>query len=252
MSYLTFTEHLQEIKNRLGKFIGIFLASFALVYYLKEQALQALLAPLVAQAKIGSYKIIYTGLSEAFFAYVKLALNGALALSLPFGLYQIYAFVAPGLKVEEKKLIVIIFTLSPILFYFGNIFVYLLVMPKAWQFFLGFEFATAGATLTLEARISEYINLALQFMFAFGLAFQLPIILVLLNFFKIITSKALRSWRRFAIIFIFIAAAILTPPDIVSQFALAMPLVLLYEISIYICKIVEKRGLKNNARSKMD
>jgi sec-independent protein translocase protein TatC len=163
---------------------------------------------------------------------------------MPLISIECYLFIKPGLFLSEQKYAAFILFMSPILFWCGSIFVFYFVMPRAWQFFLSFEKNNVVIPVILEARISEYLNLVIQLVIAFGIAFQLPIIMLILNLLKLLTSEDLRRKRRLAIVVNFIIAGILTPPDVVSQLALAVPMLLLYEISITICKLVENRRYK--------
>ena len=155
--------------------------------------------------------------------------------------YQIYSFIAPGLLVNEKNLVKLILSFSPILFYVGGFFVFYGVMPRAWEFFLSYENSSINIPLVLEARISEYLDLVIQFTLAFGVAFQLPVAMLVLGILGVVDSSFLKKKRRVSVVIIFIGAAILTPPDVISQIALAIPLLLLYEVSVILCKLVETK-----------
>ncbi len=242
MQKFSLSEHFQELKSRIIKIFCSFIVVFIICYYSKVEIFNFLLLPIFELNSHHNHKIIYTGLAEAFFTYLKLATYSSLLIIMPVIAYQIYSFIKPGLHNGERKIAVVTLAIAPILFWGGSFFVFYYVMPKAWQFFLSFEQKDALLPIILEARISEYLNLVIQLVFAFGMAFQLPVILVILNLLKIISVANLRNKRRFAIVIIFIVAGILTPPDILSQFALAIPMLLLYEISIMICKLVEDRG----------
>lgn len=244
MQKYTFKEHLIEFKKRLLIVFAFFLVAFACCYALRDEIYSFCLSPLVDISEGEGRKIIYTGLAEAFFSYIKLSIFTAFCITIPVICYQVYTFIAPGLLQTEKKLVILVMSSSPILFYIGGFFVFYFVMPRAWEFFLSYENNSAGIPLVLEARISEYLELVIQFTFAFGMAFQLPVIMVILGAMGLIHSSSLKSKRRIAIVIIFIVAAIFTPPDVISQIALAIPLLLLYEVSIILCKLVEKRRLK--------
>jgi len=250
MQTYLFKDHFLELKSRLGRVIFTFIITFIICYYYKDSIYNLLLQPL-ADLDIGyNRKVIYTGLTEAFFTYLKLAAFGASMITIPVLAVQIYFFLKPGLYENEKLIAAFILLLSPVLFWSSSILVFYLVMPKAWSFFLSFESGDNLIPIVLEARISEYLNLIIQLVFAFGLSFQLPLLLVVMNLMKIVTVEGLKKKRRLAIVINFIIAGILTPPDIISQFALAIPLILLYEISIIMCKFVENRG--PHARHTMD
>jgi sec-independent protein translocase protein TatC len=240
----TFKEHLVEIKKRFLIVLVFYIAAFAGCYLFREDIYSFFLRPLVDILGTEGRKIIYTGLAEAFFSYIKLSIFSAFCLTIPVMCYQLYAFVAPGLLKFEKRIVMLLMSFAPILFYIGSLFVFYFVMPRAWEFFLSYENNSAGIPLVLEARISEYLELVIQFTLAFGFAFQLPVVMVILGVMGLVHSDALRKKRRIAIVIIFILAAIFTPPDVISQIALAIPLLLLYEISIILCKLVENRGSK--------
>ena len=202
-----------------------------------------------------SRKIIYTGLTEAYFSYIKISAFAAVILIFPehpFCCYQLYAFIRPGLHREERKIIAGVLSLSPILFYSGCFFMFYLVMPNAWLFFISYEKVDVGVPLVLEARISEYLSLVIQLTLAFGLSFQMPIVMIVLLSIGLISPESLKRKRRIAIVIIFVVAAILTPPDVFSQIALAIPLLLLYEFSILLCKLLEKKESLKNVRYKVD
>lgn len=244
MQKYTFKEHFKEIKERFLIVVIFFLIAFTGCYFFRESIYKFFLIPLIDISSNEGRRIIYTGLAEAFFSYIKLSAFSAFCFTIPMICYQAYSFIAPGLLHFEKSLVRLVMLFSPVLFYAGSFFVFYFVMPRAWEFFLSYENNSAGIPLILEARISEYLELVIQFTLAFGAAFQLPIIMVILNAMGLVHSSSLRKKRRVAIVIIFIVAAIFTPPDVISQIALAIPLLLLYEVSIILCKLVENRGQK--------
>ena len=182
---------------------------------------------------------------EAFLAYLQLSLFSALILTTPFISYQIYTFLAPGLYSFEKTIAKILFILVPILFLIACIFVYFLIIPVAWDFFLGFGFIN-NMPVVFEARISQYFGLIIKLMVSFGIAFELPVILIVLFLLKIISLQGMIKKRRIAIVINFILAAILTPPDVLTQFMLALPMCLLYEVAILVCKNINQFKNKND------
>ena len=200
-------------------------------------------APLASQMLESGGRMIYTALHEGFFTQVKVAFFISLCISLPVFLIQIWSFVAPGLYKNEKKAFLPFLLATPILFLAGAAMVYYVVIPLAWDFFLSFQVTSVDGSLPieLEPRISEYLSLIMKLIFAFGLCFELPVILLLLVKAEILTSEDLASKRKYAILCSFIVAAILTPPDVISQILLALPIIALYEISIIFSKFLIKK-----------
>ncbi len=243
MKQYTLKEHLDDLKKRIIYVLGFIIILFLTCYYFSEQIFEILLTPL-ERSTSWKGKIIFTGLTEAFISYLSLSFYMSLILVFPIISYNIYAYLAPGLYENEKKVIGLSLIISPILFYLGCVFVYYYVMPRAWEFFLSFEDRTDANILVLEARISEYISITFQLIMAFGICFQLPIIIFIVNRLGIISIENLIKFRRYAIVIIFILSAIFTPPDVLSQVALALPLILLYEISIRLCIYLENKRKK--------
>jgi len=191
----------------------------------------------------GNRRLIYTALHEAFFTYIKVSFWAAMFVSFPFIAMQFWKFVAPGLYKKEKKALAPYLVLSPILFFAGGALVYYFIFPLAWKFFLSFESAGAagGLPIQLEAKVNEYLSLVMRLIFAFGISFQLPIVLTLLARAGLATSVGLAAKRKYALVMVFVAAALLTPPDIISQIGLAIPIIILYEASIIAVRAVEKK-----------
>jgi sec-independent protein translocase protein TatC len=222
-----------------------FFIAFFVCYHFSGQIYAFLAEPLAhVEARLGgSQKMIYTGLTEGFFTYLKVAMFGAAFIAFPVAAHQLWLFVAPGLYRSEKRALLPFLIASPVLFVMGAALAYYVVFPLAWSFFLSFQTpnGAGGLPIQLEARVSEYLNLVMKLIFAFGITFQLPVALSLMAKVGIVSSKSLRRYRRYAIVGMFIVAAILAPPDVFTQCGLALPLIALYEISIIAARIVEPK-----------
>ncbi len=240
----TLTEHLIELRNRLAYSAVAVLLAFFLSYYFAQNIYDFLLQPLLkAFGEHSNKRIIYTNLTEAFITYLRLSLTSAVFFAFPFIASQLYLFIAPALYKKEKKFVLAIMFFCPLLFLLGSIIVYKLVLPLAFKFFLSFQNLNPinSLPIELEAKIGEYLDLVMQMIFAFGIAFQLPIILICLVKFGILSVESLRKKRKYWIVIIFSIAAVITPPDVLSQVTLALPMILLYEIAIIISsKIIKK------------
>jgi sec-independent protein translocase protein TatC len=191
-------------------------------------------------------RMIYTALTEVFFTYVKVSFFAACFVSAPVFLGQFWAFVAPGLYKNERSAFMPFLFATPVLFLMGGALVYYLIMPLAWKFFLSFEQAGGASNLAiqLEAKVGEYLSLVMKLIFAFGLCFQLPVLLTLMARAGIVTADGLARRRKYAIVIAFGFAAVLTPPDLISQIGLGIPIIILYEISIIMARISERKRAK--------
>ena len=244
-----FISHLIELRQRLiNSFIFLF-SFFVVCYFFSEEIYSFLVQPYADAVKDDNVnrRLIFTALQETFLTYLRVSFFAALFVSSPIILMQIWKFVAPGLYKNEKKAILPYLIATPILFLFGGMLVYYLIMPLAIKFFLSFEASSINSALPiqLEAKVNEYLSLVMKLIFAFGLSFQLPVILSLLARVGFVDSVFLKERRKYVVVIIFVAAAILTPPDPITQIGLAIPLLILYELSIFSVKIIEKRKNKN-------
>lgn len=236
--------HLLELRRRLIYALVAFAVASIACYMIAPQIYAFLVKPLAAILEGENRRLIYTGLTEAFFTYMKLAVFAGGFIAFPVIAAQVWMFVAPGLYKNERRAFWPFLVATPVLFLTGAAFVYYLVIPTAWRFFVGFENlapAPDGLPIQLEARVGEYLSLVMTLIFAFGLCFQLPVLLTLLARVGIIDAQSLVNKRRYAIVAIFAVAAVVTPPDVISQIMLAVPLMLLYEISVFLVKLSEKQ-----------
>jgi sec-independent protein translocase protein TatC len=232
-------DHLIELRKRLMISLAAFFAASIAAYFFAADIYGFLVHPLAEAFPNPEHRrLIYTGLTEAFLAYVKLAVFAGFFLSFPVMAAQLYYFLAPGLYKKEKGTLLPFLLAAPALFVAGAAFAYYAIFPAAWKFFLGFESggAAGGLPIQLEARVGDYLNLVMHMIIAFGVSFQLPIILMLLVKSGALTVGSLKAGRRYAIVLIVIVAAFITPPDLFSQIALSVPLYLLYEMSIVLCR----------------
>jgi len=245
-------DHLVELRQRLVYSAVAFIICFIVGFALAEDIFAFLVRPLAQEfAKMGvdQGRLIFTALHEAFFTYVKVGFFAGLFVSFPVIAVQIYMFVAPGLYRQEKRAFLPFLIATPVLFVIGAATVYYFIMPVAWDFFIGFQRPGGEADLAieLEPKVNEYLSLVMRLIFAFGLAFELPVVLTLLARVGLTSSKALARNRRYAIVLAFVAAAILTPPDPISQISLALPIIFLYEVSILCAKMIERKREQREA-----
>jgi sec-independent protein translocase protein TatC len=244
----TFINHLTELRSRLFRSIAYVFIFFIISYIFAENIYSFLVEPYANAVKNDELerRLIYTALHETFITYLKVSFFAAIFIGSPFILTQIWKFVAPGLYKNEKKALLPYLIATPTLFILGGVLVYYLIMPLAIKFFLSFE--TTGQLgslpIQLEAKVNEYLSLIMRLIFAFGISFQLPVLLTLLAKVGVIDSVYLKKRRRYVVVIIFAAAAVLTPPDPITQIGLGIPLLILYELSILSVKLIEKK--RNN------
>ena len=243
---MTLMGHLNELRRRLFRIVIIVILGFVAFYGVAEQLYAYLSAPLQAQLPAGS-KLIYTSPAGAFFTYMKVALVASLFGTSPISFYQVWAFIAPGLYKEEKRAVIPLAFFSSIFFISGAAFCFFTVFPIAFKFFMGFATDTIVPMISVE----EYLGFALKLLIAFGVVFEMPLFAYFLSRFGILSPDFMRRQRRYAILLIFIVAAILTPPDVFSQCLMAIPMLLLYEVSIYVSAIAYKKK-ENKAEAPED
>ena len=238
-------EHLAELRRRLMWAAGTFIIAFVICYHFAPRIYDFLAAPLehALEARGEKPQMIYTALFEAFFTYVKVSVFAAAFVSFPVIAGQLWLFVAPGLYKREKRAMLPFLIVTPILFFMGGALAYYVFFPVAWRFFLSFQTSGAGSDVQIQmmAKVSDYLNVVMKLIFAFGLSFELPVLLTLLGRVGIVNSASLKKYRRYAYVGCFIMAAIMAPPDVPSQCLMAGLLIFLFEISLFAVKMVEPK-----------
>lgn len=238
-------DHIVELRTRLIYSFAAFVAMFIVSFVFAQDIYDFFVRPLAAAMKgQDGARLIFTALYEPFLAQIKVAFYTALFFAFPVISIQVWMFVAPGLYRNEKRAFLPFLFATPILFFMGGALVYFLIMPLAWDFFLTFQTLGGDGALPVqvEPKVDQYLTLVLRLIFAFGLAFELPVLLMLLARAGLVTSSALAAKRKYAIVGVFVIAAVITPPDVVSQIGLAIPIIILYELSIVGARLIERKG----------
>ena len=245
-----FISHLSELRKRLINSFIFLIIFFIACYFFAEDLYGFLVEPYAQAVKddVVERRLIFTALQETFLTYLKVSFFTAFFVTCPFILTQIWKFIAPGLYKHEKIAILPYLVLTPILFFLGGLLVYYLIMPLAIKFFLSFETTGLSTNLPiqLEAKVNEYLSLVMKLIIAFGISFQLPVVLSLLARIGVVDSEFLKKRRKYVVVIIFAAAALLTPPDPITQIGLAIPLLILYELSIFSVKLIENKNFKDS------
>lgn len=237
-------DHLIELRSRLVRCVAALVFAFGVCLYFADDILGFLIQPLKEAFPEGEGQLIFTKLYEVFFVELKVALFAGFCLSFPYIANQLWAFVAPGLYAKEKKAFLPFLLATPFLFLAGASLAYFVVMPTAFTWFLGFEGTAGGLEIQALPTANEYLGLVMQFILAFGMSFLLPVLLLLLHRAGIVTRGQLAGARRYVIVFVVTLSAVITPPDPGSQLLLAVPLLLLFEGSLLLMRVFDRRDAK--------
>jgi sec-independent protein translocase protein TatC len=242
---MPFTQHLEELRHRLIKCAIAIGIGFLICYFFKEEIFHWLMTPLLqALPEEEGKKLIYTAPHEAFLTYLKVSFLGGVGVAVPVILYQFWCFVAPGLYEQEKRYVFPIVLISTVFFLGGALFGYFIVFPYGFQFFVSF----ASDSITPLISTKEFLSFATRLLLAFGLVFELPIVTLFLAKLGLVSAPFLRRWRKYAIVLVFVIGAMLTPPDVFTQALMALPLIILYEISIWIAHIFGRKEGEEEAQ----
>ena len=238
-------EHLIELRKRLVWAMISFVICFVICFFFSTRIFDFLIRPL----HMATNHLIYTALTEVFFTQVRIAMFGGACLAFPVIAWQLWIFIAPGLYKHERHAFVPFLVLTPIMFAMGAGFVYYIMLPFAIRFFGSYQVPSVNGAMGIElqAKVGDYLDFVMMLMFAFGLTFQLPVLLSLLGKVGIVSVKALKEMRRYAYVGLFAVAAVFTPPDPVSMLSLAFPLVALYEVSVFSVMMIERNRKKDEA-----
>jgi sec-independent protein translocase protein TatC len=245
---MSFLEHLEELRSRLIRAAIAIGIGFGVCVAFGERVFSIFAAPITKLLPKNS-SLVFTSLPDPFFVYLKVAFITGIFLALPYVLYQVWLFVRPGLLEKEKKLAVPFIVVSTLLFYLGAVFAYFIVFPAAFQFFLSYETAELKPMISIK----DYVSLVMLLMLAFGVIFETPIVIVVLGLLGIVDSSLLKKGRRYFIVLAFIIAAILTPtPDVINQTLMAIPLIIFYELGIYLLRVIEKKRKRDEASTEAE
>jgi sec-independent protein translocase protein TatC len=243
-----FLAHLKELRERLIKSLAAVAVGFLICYFFKEKLFEVLVWPLIKAMGENRKELIYTGLAEMFFTYLKVALIGGVALATPVILFQIWRFIGPGLYESERRILLPAVFLSTVFFLGGAVFGYFIVFPYGFQFFLSFS----NELIAPQLKVNEYLSFSSMLLLVFGVVFELPLFLTILARMGLVTPAFLRTQRKYAILIIFIVAAILTPPDVVSQMMMALPLMVLYEVGIWMAVLFGRKRPETGEENEKD